>query len=188
MLAAIGTVAIAGCLSETSSDDPEPTNDSGETTDLLSSELPDSRVYSIDERAEYDSVLIKAWSLESRDTVEYKDTDAAEIKTWDPGNDRSIVVADLRVENLSDDRLEYPRWDQFELVTPGGSVAPVLETPDGVSVEKIRDPHVSWTDSSGLRADYTRGWTAVYNAPAYEVSNYAVKWTYPDDPIFWRSI
>jgi len=173
-LSAVSLPALAGCLGNTSSSDP------------LSDQLPEDGVYNLDEWAEYEVILIKASGIKVRDSVEYKNTEEATIKTWDPGEERSIIVVSFWVENLSNDSLEYPSWEEFELVTPEKSHTPVLETPDGSSVDQIRDPHVSWVESEGLSADYSRGWSGVYVASTSPTENLAVRWTLPDDPIYWR--
>ena len=200
LLAAIGTATAAGCLgsasegssnesgsdntSDSRSDDRDDSAD--ESVDPLSDQLPDERVYDFDNPIEYDVVLIEAKALYWRSSVEYTDHESAGIKEWDPGEEMNVVVVDLGVENLSDERLDYPSWDRFKLVTPEGEHDPVLETPGGTSVENIRDPLVSWPGSSGLRASYRRGWSNVYAAPAYDIENYAIKWDRPEDPIYWR--
>lgn len=179
LLGAIGTVAVAGCLGSA--------NESmGEPVDSLSDKLPDDRIYDFNEPAEYDVVLIQARSFNWDSSVRYTDHESADIKKWDPGEGMNVVVAGLYVENLSNEQLSYPSWDEFKLVTVEGEHDPVLETPDGTSVDNIRDPHVSWPGSSGLRASYKRGWNNVFAAPAYDIENYAIKWDHPEDPIYWR--
>jgi hypothetical protein len=158
----------------------------GSTEDLLSDKLPSEGVYEFRKQVDYEVIQITADRLKIRDSVEYNNPEQATIKEWNPGEDKKIVVSTFSVENLSDEELDYPRWDEFVLVTPDEEIEPVLETPDGTSVEEFEEPFVSWPRSSGLRENYQRGWDAVYVAPEQKARNYAVKWTLPENPIYWR--
>lgn len=177
LLGAIGAATLAGCTSKGSGDQ----EDRDELADVLEGES----VHDLRSEVTYDVVLIQANRLEVADVVEYRHPKDAEIKTWDPGEDMAIVVAGHWVMNLSNESIDYPKWDQFWLVSPEGTHEPRLETPGGVSVDEIRDPSVSWPESEGLQADYSRGWNSVYVAPKHD--HYALKWTYPEEPIYWRT-
>lgn len=182
MLTAIGTVAVAGCSAS-----GDFGKDGNTSTEGVLADVPDDKVLSMGESTEYDAILMEATRLKSRSSVEYTNREEEEIKTWDPGDGLEIFVAGLRAENLSNDRLEYPTWDQFQLVTTEGTVDPILKTPDGTSVDEIREPMVSWPGSTGVRAGTHSGWDNVYVAPTSETGRYAVKWVRQEGPIYWRS-
>lgn len=181
VLATIGGLAATpGCITTGRQADDDPLD------------LPDERVYPLDENAEYNSVLVKSSYLSAVDGVEYNNPEKGSIETWNPGEENYIGFARFWAENLSNGEKEYPRWESFKLVTPDGIENPITETLDGTSVEEIREeehvPPVTWPESSGIDSNYSRGWTAVYTLPKTELSNVAVKWERPGgEPVYWRA-
>lgn len=146
--------------------------------------LDDGPVLSVGKWTKHEGVRIRAESIQAFDSIEYTDTDAGEIRTFEE-DDTKIVVVEFRAENLTDDEKEYPAWDNFRLQTPEEEAVPRTMIA-GVSVEQIRDPVVVWPTSSGIRADYSRGWHAVFLPDAAPKYNYAVAWNGPGGPVYWR--
>jgi len=171
--------ATAGCANAL-------TGPPGDSSEL---DLPDdATVYAMRDNAKHDSVRVNVWRIRTRNKVEYNNPEEGTIKTWNPGDSRMLVIADIDAENLSNEEKTFPRWRSFKLSTPEETVKPVVETPDGTSVEEIESPQVVWPESNGISPNYKRGWSAVYDAPRADVSDVAVKWVAPDgDTIFWRS-
>lgn len=212
LLAALGTglAATAGCITTgstapdtttrtptttTTTKTPTATDTDTETTTTTERDpldLPRDRVHAIDENVNHDSVLVKTTYISVVNEVKYNNPEKGSIETWNPGQGYMLAFAKFWAENLSDDKKDYPHWESFQLVTPASVEKPVVETPDGTSVEEIRSgehtPVVTWPESSGIRTNYDRGWTGVYTIQDADYTNVAVKWNRPDsEPVYWRA-
>lgn len=169
------TASFAGCISTMSGSSEERVD------------VSEYQSYEFGEIVRYDVVQIQAEDLWVRDSVEYRNPEEARIKEWDPGEDKSIVGVDYHAENLSNEELQWPSWKYFALLTPNNEYHPVVETPDGISVEEIRDPHVSWVKTEGLGTKYPQGWSSVYVAEKLSKESYVPKWDRPVPPVVWSS-
>jgi hypothetical protein len=171
-------IALSGC-----------TSSSGPSGSELS--LPEEKTNELRESVELNDVLVQTSRAHIADSVEYHDPSSAELRTWDPGSEKQIVVADYWAENLSQQAKDFPKWSNFHLKTPVETVEPVIETPTGVSVERIRATNdlgkPVWVESSGIRADYKQGWSGVFVAPNSPRESYAVEWVREGETVgYWR--
>lgn len=169
-------VTTAGCLSQESASS--------------SRDLPSQRTHKLNDWVTHESVRVAMTRIGWAHSANYHDRDAGSIETWNPGDGRMIVVADFKAEALGDEEKPIPRWDNFSLTTPGETVAPTLETPDGTSVQEFTEngdlPVPINVDAAGVSPDFTLFWSAVFEVPRVELSSLATKWSVPESqPIYW---
>lgn len=110
--------------------------------------------------------------------------DAETIDTWGPDGE-SIVVAVVMVENLSDEMIDFPTYEQFELDVAGEVYAPISELPIGVDVGDIRDPTISDSSQEGVWANGQDVWDVVFQAPVDAIDELTLRWTRSDATISW---
>lgn len=195
------TLLLSGCSEVRSSifeetktssegDTDKPPEEGPQTTAEQSNiqNLPPEQTHGYDEWVRYNDIRLKARRIDAYDSIEYNNPETATIEEWNPGPDRQIVVPWYRVENLGTEELAYPTWENFHLVTPDEILEPIVEAPDGTSLEEVTSESamIHWIESEGLDGNYERGWTGVFDAPKEDLTNFASKWTRPEEPVYWQ--
>lgn len=174
---AAGITSSTGCLSTAGL-----SNDSTSTPTLG---ISDSEKVDLYESVTYNSVQIEASQTYFEDAVKYNNPDEGKMKTWDPGEDRIIVIVHYSAENLSREDKSFPYWRNFTLLTPDGKVNPTDEAPDGTTAREV-EKTLYWSRVDGVSANSSKGWSGVYNAPSYDKQNVAIQWNRPDGEIvYW---